>query len=141
MKILLWLLFLCILLFFNLGNVIIPMETIPHTPKKYKNPTDYYSDVAATQGVFSVREGFEDQVGQGQSLQGALGQRLKGALGQGSDQNQERLQGWLRQRSEGEQGQQTEAVTEDSEPQKFGQIIKGGKIYRGQLQPRKMGVI
>jgi hypothetical protein len=38
------------------------------------------------------------------------------------------------------QGQQTE-VTEGSEPREFGQIIKGGKIYRGQLQPRKMGVL
>ena len=53
MKIVLWLLFLCVLLYFNLGNVIIPMETISPPRKKYKSPPDYYNDVFATQGVFS----------------------------------------------------------------------------------------
>ena len=53
MKSVLWLLFLCTLLFFSLGNTIIPMPSIIKSVPKYKNPTDYYSDVNASQGVFS----------------------------------------------------------------------------------------
>jgi hypothetical protein len=53
MKSVLWLLFLCTVLFFSLGNTIIPMPSMMKSVQKYKNPTDYYSDVNASQGVFS----------------------------------------------------------------------------------------
>ena len=52
MKILVWVLLLCILLFFSLGNTI-PLIWMPsHTVSKYKSPPDYYSDTMAIQGVF-----------------------------------------------------------------------------------------
>jgi len=53
MKSVLWLLFLCTVLFFSLGNTIIPMPSMMKSVTKYKSPTDYYSDVNASQGVFS----------------------------------------------------------------------------------------
>jgi len=53
MKSVLWLLFLCTVLFFSLGNTIIPMPSVLKSVTKYKSPTDYYSDVNASQGVFS----------------------------------------------------------------------------------------
>ena len=54
MKLLLWILLLCILLFFSLGNTI-PLIHIPYAsaPPKYKSPPDYYSDTMAIQGVFA----------------------------------------------------------------------------------------
>ena len=49
--ILLWLLFLCIGLYFSLGKKVIPYLNITPKPKKYKTPVDYYQDVNASQGV------------------------------------------------------------------------------------------
>ncbi len=53
MKSVLWLLFLCTILFFSLGNTIIPVISMTKQSPKYKSPTDYYSDANASQGVFS----------------------------------------------------------------------------------------
>jgi len=53
MKIVLWFIFLSTLLVFSLGNtIILPVPIIKQT-KKYKTPDDYYSDISASQGVFS----------------------------------------------------------------------------------------
>jgi hypothetical protein len=54
MKIVLWVIFLSALLVFSLGNaMVIPIPIINSTTKKYKTPDDYYSDIRASQGVFS----------------------------------------------------------------------------------------
>ena len=49
--IIIWLLFLCIGLYFSLGKKVIPYLSITPKVKKYKTPTDYYEDISASQGV------------------------------------------------------------------------------------------
>ena len=61
MKVVVWFLFLCGLLFFSLGKDIIPHLDPVKKRKKYKTATDYYSDLNASFGAFSKREGMTNR--------------------------------------------------------------------------------
>jgi len=72
MKSMLWMLFLCIILLFSLGNTqILPFMTTPKTTSLYPLQEDYLGDTIFAPGLFSTtQEGMGNRGGSGNSNKG-----------------------------------------------------------------------